>query len=110
MYQFIIFRESLLKQNERINALTKLKDTTNDAMENLTKTTKEASDNLEKSRTAFAKLGVENESMKATKSKVETAIKNEIKVHEELQRGLDKAKDHANKLKEQVNVFYLKIK
>lgn len=105
MYNFIIFRESLTKQNERINSLTKLKDTANDAMDNLMKKTKEASDDLQKSRTAFAKIGVENQSIKYTRSQVESAIRDAEKAHEELQRGLDKAQDHANKLKEQVTLF-----
>jgi len=82
--------------------VTKLKDIANDAMDLLMKTVKDASDDLEKSREAFAKLGTENESMKATKSKVESTIEREAHVLEELQRGLDKAKEHSEKLKEQV--------
>lgn len=85
--------------------MTKLKDIANDATDLLMKTVKDASDDLEKSREAFAKLGTENESMKATKSKVESTIEREAHVLEELQRGLDKAKEHSDKLKEQVYTF-----
>lgn len=98
----INFRESLTKENDRISSLTKLKDLANDGMEMLMKTVKEALDDIKQSKDAFAKLGAENEIMKATKSKVETAIEKETRVLEELQRGLDKAKEHSNRLKEQV--------
>jgi len=82
--------------------LTKLKDLANDGMEMLMKTVKEALDDIKQSKDAFAKLGAENEIMKATKFKVETAIEKETRVLEELQRGLDKAKEHSNRLREQV--------
>jgi len=98
----INFRESLTKENDRISSLTKLKDLANDGMEMLMKTVKEALDDIKQSKDAFAKLGAENEIMKATKFKVETAIEKETRVLEELQRGLDKAKEHSNRLKEQV--------
>lgn len=101
-HYIFMFRDSLSKQNERISAVTKLKDIAIDAMDILTKTVKDAFDDLEKSREAFAKLGTENESMKDTKSKVESTIERETLVFEELQRGLDKAKQHSDKLKEQV--------
>lgn len=71
-------------------------------MENLTKTVKEASNDLDKTRDAFAKLSMEIISMKSTKSKVDDTISNEKIALEELQRGLDKAKEHSDKLKEQV--------
>lgn len=98
----INFRESLTKENDRISSLTKLKDLANDGMEMLMKTVKEALDDIKQSKDAFAKLGAENEIMKATKFKVETAIEKETRVLEELQRGLDKAKEHSNRLREQV--------
>lgn len=98
----INFRESLTKENDRIIALAKLKDVANNAIEILMKTVKEASDDLKKSKDAFAQLGAENESMKATKSKVESAIEKETRVLVELQRGLDKAKEHSDALKMQV--------
>lgn len=96
----------MLKQNYRINSLLNLKETANDSMDSLKKTVNEASDNLEKSREAFAKLGIENESMKDIKSSVESAIKKETLVLEELQKGLDKAKNHSTQLKTQVRLFY----
>jgi len=98
----INFSESLSKENDRINSLTKLKDLANDGMEMLMKTVKETVDDIKQSKDAFAKLSAENELMKATKFKVETAIEKETRVLEELQRGLDKAKEHSNRLKEQV--------
>lgn len=92
-----------MKQNERIGSVTKLKDMANDAMETLTKTVKDALDDLEKSRESFAKLGTENESMKATKSKIDSTIEREARVLEEIQIGLDKAKAHSDNLKQQVH-------
>jgi len=86
--------------------LTKLKDVANDGMEILMKTVKEALDDIKKSKDAFANLSAENESMKATKSKVESAIEEENRKLEEVQRGLDKAKEHSDRLKEQVFSFY----
>lgn len=83
----------------------KLKDSGNEAMENLTKMVKEAIDDLGKSREAFAKIGIENESMKATKSSVDKAIEVEIRALEELQRGISKAKEHSDKLKVQVTLI-----
>lgn len=71
-------------------------------MDNLMKTVKEAFDDLHKSREAFAKLGTENESMKATKSKVDDVIEREVLVLEKIQLGLNEAKEHSDKLKEQV--------
>lgn len=99
----IIYRESLKKHNERTSALIKLKDTANESMENLTKLVKEAVSDLEKSREAFAKIGVENESLKAIKSSVDKAIEVEVRALEELQRGISSANEHSDKLKEQVN-------
>lgn len=86
--------------------MTKLKELAADAMDNLMKTIIEASDDLGNSKSAFAKLIDENISMKVTKSKVDAAINRETRVFEELQRGLDKAKDHSDKLKEQVRLFH----
>lgn len=103
---FIRSRDSLSKQNERISAVAKLKDIANDALDVLVKTVNNASNDLEKSREEFAKLGTENESMKAIKSKVESTIERETLVLEELQRGLDKAKAYADKLKEQVHDYF----
>jgi len=87
--------------------LTKLKDVANDGTDLLMKTVKEASDDIKKSKDAFANLGAENESMKATKSKVESAIEEENRKLEEVQRGLDAAKEHSDRLKEQVFYFYI---
>lgn len=83
--------------------MIKLKDTANESMENLTKLVKEAVSDLEKSREAFAKIGVENESLKAIKSSVDKAIEVEVRALEELQRGISSANEHSDKLKEQVN-------
>jgi len=79
-------------------------------MESLVKTVKAALDDLDKSREAFARLGVENESMKATKYKVDTMIERETRVLEELNRGLEKAEAHSNKLKEQVRLISYDIR
>lgn len=87
--------------------MTKLKDVANEVMENFMKTVKEASNDIKKSKDAFANLGAENESMKATKSKVESAIEEENRKLEELQRGLNAAKEHSDRLKEQVIYFYI---
>ncbi|VVC44657.1 Hypothetical protein CINCED_3A025090 [Cinara cedri] len=103
-------RESLIKQNERISTLTKLKDTANDAMDNLMKTVKEAADDLHKSSEAFAKLGLENESMKAIKSKVDSEIEREVRVLEALQIGITEAKEHSEKLKEQADLMESLVK
>lgn len=109
MNKLIIFihfsRESLIKQNERINSLTKLKETADDALDDLMKTIKEASDDLGNSTDAFAKIGTDNESMKATKAKVDSVIEKEARVIEELRNGLSKAKEHSDKLNEQVWLF-----
>lgn len=66
------------------------------------KTVKEAFNDLHESREAFAKLGTENESMKATKSKVDDVIEREVRVLEKIQHGINQAKEHSDKLKEQV--------
>jgi len=86
--------------------LTKLKDLANDGMEILMKTVKEALDDIKKSKDAFANIGVENISLKASKSRVEAAIEEEKRILEEVKRGLDAAKEHSDKLKEQVFSFY----
>jgi len=86
--------------------LTKLKDVANDGMEILMKTVKEALDDIKKSKDAFANIGAENESLKATKSRVESAIEIEQRKLEEVKRGLDAAKEHSDRLKEQVFSFY----
>lgn len=78
-------------------------------MESLTNTVKEAFEDLEKSRKAFAILGTENESMKAIKSKFDSAIEKEKSVIDELQRGLDLAKVHSDKLQSQVKSNLLLI-
>lgn len=80
----------------------KLKDLANDAIDNLMKMVKDASNDLNKSRELFAKLSTENESMKAIKSKVDSKIEKEAQVLEELQKGIDKTKEHSNNLKQQV--------
>lgn len=101
-----------MKQNNRINTLTKLKDTANNAMENLMKTVKEANNDLDKTREAFATLNMEFVSMRTIKSKVNDTITNEKIVLDELQIGVDKAKEHSDKLKEQViltNLIHLNI-
>lgn len=100
------FRDSLMKQNDRMSSLTKLKDSANNDIDNLMKIVKEALNDLNKSREAYTKLGTENESMKATKSKVDSTIEKETKVLEEIHRGVNKAKDHSDKLKQQVRLFY----
>lgn len=43
--------------------------------------------------------------MKATKAKVDSVIEREARVIEELRNGLSKAKEHSDKLKEQVFLF-----
>lgn len=108
MFSFCFcFRESLAKLNERINALTKLKDSANNAVENLSKTVKEAFDDLTKSTDAFAKLGTENESVLATKSRVESETEKELKLIEDLQKKFEAAKKHSDELREQVQfIFY----
>ncbi|XP_050541070.1 laminin subunit alpha [Daktulosphaira vitifoliae] len=103
-------RESLLKQNDRTSALIKIKDEADSAMGNLTKLAKDALSNLENSRQTFAKLGLENESMKAIKSKVNSALGAEEKKIEELQVGINKAQYHANTLKEQADFMESLIK
>lgn len=86
--------------------MTKLKDVANDGMEILIKTVKEALDDIKKSKDAFANIGAENVSLKAAKSKVESAIEVEQRKLEEVKRGLDAAKEHSDRLKEQVFLFY----
>lgn len=71
------------------------------------KTIKEASDDLGNSSSAFDKLADNNVAIKRTKSKIDEAIDREANVFEELQRGLNKAKDHSDKLMEQVWFFFI---
>jgi len=86
--------------------LTKLKDVAYDGMDILMKTVKEALDDIKKSKDAFANIGAENESLKATKTRVESAIEIEQQKLDEVKRGLDLAKEHSDRLKEQVFSFY----
>lgn len=92
----------MTKLNERINSLTKLKDSANNAVDNLLKTVKEALDDFTKSTDAFAKLGTENESILTTKSRVDTEIKKELQLIEDLQKKFETAKTHSDELREQV--------
>lgn len=85
-----------------MNSLSNLKEAADGTLEDLIKTVKEASDDLGNAVNAFAKLSMENELLKSTKAKVDSAIKEEARVIEELRNGLGKAKQHSDKLKEQV--------
>lgn len=109
IYSASCFRESLTKLNERINSLTKLKDSANNAVESLFKTLKEIYDDLTKSTDAFAKLGTENESILATKSRVDSEIEKESQLIEDQQRQFETAKKHSDELREQVKFIFYRL-